>query len=347
MSIDEQFMDRCLTLAKLGAGTVSPNPMVGAVLVYEGIIIGEGFHGKFGGPHAEVNCINNVSKENQELISKSTLYVSLEPCSHFGKTPPCSHLIIHHKIKKVVIGCTDIFKEVSGKGIAQLSDAGIEVVTGVLERQCMELNRRFFCFHEKKRPYIILKWAQSFNSKIGAISGERILISNDYSNRLVHKWRSEEDAILIGTKTALNDDPNLTTRLWNGKNPVRVVIDIDLKLPSSLKVFNDASPSIIFNNFKNEKQGNIQFIKIEGNDFLFFLLQSLYNLNIQSVIIEGGTKTLQSFIDAGLWDETRVIINTELNILEGVDAPELKDGELETTEAFFTDLIHFYKRTER
>ncbi|MEO6135911.1 MAG: bifunctional diaminohydroxyphosphoribosylaminopyrimidine deaminase/5-amino-6-(5-phosphoribosylamino)uracil reductase RibD [Ginsengibacter sp.] len=347
MSIDEQFMDRCITLAKLGAGKVSPNPMVGAVLVYEGSIVGEGYHEIFGGAHAEVNCINSVSKQNQEFISKSTLYVSLEPCAHFGKTPPCSQLIVSHKIEKVVIGCTDIYKEVSGRGIAQLKDAGIEVATGILEQQCIELNKRFFCFHEKKRPYIILKWAQSFNSKIGAISGERILISNDYSNRLVHKWRSEEDAILIGTATALKDDPNLTTRLWKGNNPVRVVIDKDLKFPSSLNVFNDASPSIIFNNLKNDRNGNIQFIKIEGSDFLTSLLQSLYNLNIQSILVEGGSKTLQSFIDAGLWDEARVITNTELNIVSGVDAPELKDGKLETTEMFFTDLIHNYKRTER
>src|SRR5437868_6012424 len=230
-------MHRCLELAKLAAGNVAPNPMVGAVLVHEEKIISEGYHKQFGEPHAEVNCINNVKEEDKHLIEKSTLYVSLEPCSHFGKTPPCTDLIIKNKIPKVVIGCVDIYKEVHGRGIKKLQDAEVEVVTGILEKECIELNKRFFTFHEKYRPYIILKWAESANGKIG-IDTERVLISNEYSDRLVHKWRSEEAAILIGTNTALKDDPSLTTRLWQGNNPVRLVIDMDLRLPSHLKIFN-------------------------------------------------------------------------------------------------------------
>ena len=236
-------MTRCLQLAQLGAGNVAPNPMVGAVLVYEEKIIGEGYHRKYGEAHAEVNCINSVKESNRELIEKSTLYVSLEPCSHYGKTPPCSDLIIQNKIKKVVIGCQDIYKEVSGKGILKLRNAGVEVISGVLEKESVDLNKRFFTFHQKFRPYIILKWAQTANTKIGS-TNERILISNEYTNRLVHKWRSEEAAVLVGTNTAVQDDPFLTTRLWKGKNPVRIVIDKELKLPPSLNIFDTNSQTI-------------------------------------------------------------------------------------------------------
>jgi diaminohydroxyphosphoribosylaminopyrimidine deaminase/5-amino-6-(5-phosphoribosylamino)uracil reductase len=336
-------MQRCIQLAKKGAGNVAPNPMVGAILVYNDLIIGEGFHKKYGEAHAEVNCVNSVKEDNEHLIEKSILFVSLEPCAHFGKTPPCTNLIIQKKIKKVVIGCQDIFKEVSGKGIQKLNDAGIEVVLGVLQKECLELNKRFFTFHQKQRPYIILKWAQSINGKIGSLKGERILISNDYSNRVVHKWRSEEAAILVGTNTALNDNPSLTTRLWKGKNPVRIVIDKELKLPSSLKVFNNDTDTIIFNKIKNGSDSNIRFIKIDSDNFLQFILHSLYNLNIQSVLVEGGAKTLQSFIDKGLWDETRVITNKKLIIEDGVDAPQLKEAVLEKQEKYFSDLISYYR----
>lgn len=340
---DEQYMQRCIQLAKKGAGNVAPNPMVGAILVYNDLIIGEGFHKKYGEAHAEVNCVNSVKEDDEHLIEKSILFVSLEPCAHFGKTPPCTNLIIQKKIKKVVIGCQDIFKEVSGKGIQKLNDAGIEVILGVLQKECLELNKRFFTFHQKQRPYIILKWAQSINGKIGSLKGERILISNDYSNRVVHKWRSEEAAILVGTNTALNDNPSLTTRLWKGKNPVRIVIDKELKLPSSLKVFNNDTDTIIFNKIKNGSDSNIRFIKIDPDNFLQFILHSLYNLNIQSVLVEGGAKTLQSFIDKGLWDETRVITNKKLIIEEGVDAPQLKEAVLEKQEKYFSDLISYYR----
>jgi diaminohydroxyphosphoribosylaminopyrimidine deaminase/5-amino-6-(5-phosphoribosylamino)uracil reductase len=344
LSIDEQYMSRCIELAKLAAGHVAPNPMVGAVLVYEDKIIGEGYHKKYGEPHAEVNCINSVLAENKALIEKSTIYVSLEPCSHYGKTPPCVDLIIKNKIKKIVIGCKDIYKEVAGKGIEKLKNAGAEVILDVLENECKDLNKRFFTFHQKNCPYIILKWAQSANEKIGSLSGERILISNDYSNRLVHKWRSEEAAILAGTNTALKDNPSLTTRLWEGKNPVRIVIDKENNLPSTLEVFNHEANTIIFNLYKDSFENNLQFIKLEDSDLLEQILHSLFELNIQSVLVEGGSKTLQSFIDAGLWDEARVITNEEMMIENGLAAPELYGAVLKNQERYFSDLISYYRK---
>jgi diaminohydroxyphosphoribosylaminopyrimidine deaminase/5-amino-6-(5-phosphoribosylamino)uracil reductase len=343
MPSDEQLMQRCIQLAKLGAGNVAPNPMVGAVLVYEDKVIGEGYHKKFGEAHAEVNCINSVEEKNRSLIERSTMYVSLEPCAHHGKTPPCADLIIQKRIKKVVIGCMDIYKEVAGKGIEKLRNAGVEVVSGVLENECRDLNKRFFTFHQKKRPYIILKWAQSSNGKIGSNNTQRILISNDYTNRLVHKWRSEEAAILVGTNTALKDDPSLTTRLWKGKNPVRIVIDKDLKLPLSLKIFNDESKTIVYNNLKTSSEKNIRFFKLDNKYFLSEILHSLYEKDIQSVIVEGGAKTLQMFIDANLWDEARVIANGKMFMENGIDAPEMKNFLFEYEEKYFDDSLRFYK----
>jgi len=342
LEIDEQYMWRCVELAKLSAGNVAPNPMVGAVLVCENKIIGEGFHQKYGEAHAEVNCVNSVAEINKPLIEKSTIYVSLEPCAHHGKTPPCADLIIKNKIKRVVIGCQDIYKEVAGKGIEKLQNAGVEVVTGILENECRNLNKRFFTFHQKQRPYIILKWAQSANGKIGS-EKERILISNDYTNRIVHKWRSEESAILVGTNTALIDDPSLTTRLWNGKNPVRIVIDTQLKLPLTLSVFNKAANTLIFNFFKNATENNLTYIKADPANFIGKTLSALYELNIQSVLIEGGAKTLQSFIDRGLWDEARIITNEEMVMENGISAPELKDFVLIDEDKYFNDRIHYYR----
>jgi len=337
-------MARCIQLAKLGAGNVAPNPMVGAVLVYKDKIIGEGHHKEYGGPHAEANCINNVEGENKLLIEKSTLYVSLEPCAHHGKTPPCSDLIIKNKIKKVVVGCRDIYEKVAGKGIEKLQNAGVETVTGLLENECIEFNKRFFTFHQKKRPFIILKWAQSANGKIGSQENKRILISNEYSNRLVHKWRSEEAGILAGTNTVLKDDPLLTTRLWKGKNPVRILIDKELKLPLTQKIFNEDSKTIIFNLYRNAIEKNCQFIKIDNDNFLDEILQSLFENDIQSILVEGGAKTLQFFIDKGLWDEARIITNEELIIEDGIDTPEMKNFVPVKEEKYFSDLIHFYKR---
>ena len=337
-------MSRCLQLAKSGAGNVAPNPMVGSVLVYKDKIIGEGYHQQYGEAHAEVNCIADVSRENIPFIEKSTLYVSLEPCSHFGKTPPCTDLIIKNKIKKVVIGCKDVYKEVAGNGIEKLQNAGVEVITGILENESISLNKRFFTFHQKFRPFIILKWAQSSNIKVGSNNSPRILISNEYSNRLVHKWRSEEAGILVGTNTIIQDNPSLTTRLWPGKNPVRIIIDKDMKLSQSAKIFNHEAKTIIYNLVRNSNEENVNYIKIEQEDFLEGLLQSLFELNILSILIEGGAKTLESFIERGLWDEARVITNEDLIIENGINAPEMKDFNLQNQERYSGDGICYYTR---
>ena len=344
MDTDELYMHRCLQLAKLAAGNVAPNPMVGAVLVHDEKIIGEGYHEKFGGPHAEVNCLNSVKEEDKKNISKSALYVSLEPCSHFGKTPPCTDLIIRNKIPKVIIGCKDLFKEVDGRGIKKLQDAGVQVVTGVLEEECRRINRRFFTFHQKQRPYIILKWAESADGKMaagGIKTGQRTFISNDCSNRLVHKWRSEEASILVGTQTALLDNPSLTTRLWNGKDPIRLVIDNNLRLPLQLALFDKKARTIVFNTQKQQEEENLLFYKIAQDD-LNAMLTALYELQIQSVLVEGGARLLQSFIDKGLWDEARIIRNDQLVIGKGLSAPELKGGSLHHQEKCLGDTIRYF-----
>ena len=340
-------MKRCLHLAAKGAGHVAPNPMVGAVLVHNNRIIGEGYHQRYGEAHAEVNCITSVKEEDRNFIAYSILYVSLEPCVHFGKTPPCADLIIRHKIPKVVIGVRDPFKEVNGKGIEKLQRAGIEVQLGILEDECKEMNKRFFTFYTKHRPYIILKWAETANGFIsnslpsssddnegfqdgfpttGAMqhSGKgRLLISNEYSNRLVHKWRSEEAGILVGTNTALSDNPDLTTRLWNGPSPVRLIIDMDLRLPGTLKIFNHASPTIIFNTIKHEEDGNLHYYQVtEDTSLVHQVVNALSHLKIQSVMIEGGARLLQSFIDEQCWDEIRIIKNNKLIIEKGLPAPQ-------------------------
>jgi diaminohydroxyphosphoribosylaminopyrimidine deaminase/5-amino-6-(5-phosphoribosylamino)uracil reductase len=337
-------MSRCLQLANLGAGNVAPNPMVGAILVYNDKIIGEGYHQQCGEAHAEVNCIASVSKENIPLIKESTLYVSLEPCSHFGKTPPCTDLIIKNKIKKVVIGCKDVYKEVSGKGIERLQNAGVGVIPGILEKESISINKRFFTFHQKFRPYVILKWAQSSNLKVGSNNSPRILISNEYSNRLVHKWRGEEEGILVGTNTIIQDNPSLTTRLWPGKNPVRIIIDKDLKLSQSAKIFDREAKTIIYNLIRYSNEENVSYIKIEEQDFLQGLLQSLFELKIISILIEGGAKTLGSFIERDLWDEARVITNEELIIENGINAPEMKNFILQNQEKYSGDRISYYAR---
>ncbi|HNU88112.1 MAG TPA: bifunctional diaminohydroxyphosphoribosylaminopyrimidine deaminase/5-amino-6-(5-phosphoribosylamino)uracil reductase RibD [Ferruginibacter sp.] len=355
MSSQEQYMQRCLQLAATGAGQAAPNPMVGAVLVYKDRIIGEGYHEKYGKAHAEVNCINNVAENDKTFISGSTMYVSLEPCAHFGKTPPCTNLIIENKIPNVVIGCRDSFSEVNGKGIEKLKEAGIQVTVGVLEKECLELNKRFFTFHNRQRPYIILKWAQSSDGKIAAplnppeggtlepAGAGRLLISNEFSNRLVHKWRSEEAAILVGTNTAWRDDPSLTTRLWPGQDPVRLVIDKELKLPSHLKLFNGNSETIVFNYIKKEDSGKLHYHQLNRqDDLLIQLLAVLYEKKIQSVLVEGGAKLLQSFIDAGLWDEARIICNEELAIGNGLNAPVLKHQLLISEEKIDTDTISVF-----
>lgn len=337
-------MQRCLQLARLGAGNVAPNPMVGAVLVYKDVIIGEGYHEKFGEPHAEVNCINSVIEENRKFIKSSRLFVSLEPCAHFGKTPPCSQLIIKENIPEVIIGCRDSYKEVAGKGIIQLEQAGIRVTTPLLENECREINKRFFAFHEKKRPYIILKWAQSLDGKIAADGNERTLITNDFTNKLVHRWRSEEAAILVGTNTALKDNPKLTSRFWAGKNPIRIVIDKELRLPAGLNVFNNEASTLIFNTIKDFKKDGVEWIKILQVNFLKQMLTQLYQKNIQSILIEGGANTIQHFIEENLWDEARVITNTKMLIGKGILSPETKNFLLEKQETIEEDLVSYYKK---
>lgn len=337
-------MHRCLQLAKMGTGNVAPNPMVGAVLVNENEIIGEGYHQQYGQAHAEVNCINNVSEANQSVIEKSTLYVSLEPCAHFGKTPPCADLIIKNKIPNVVIACRDSYEEVDGKGIQKLQQAGVNVIVGILEKEALELNKRFFTFHRKQRPYIILKWAQSRDAKIARHDFSALKISNDITNRMVHKWRSEEAAIIVGTNTALHDNPSLTTRLWKGNNPVRLVLDLQLKLPLSLHLFDGSVKTIVFNQVKHEEENGVTFYKLSsGEDIISGLLNALYRLKIQSVLVEGGARLLQSFIDQNYWDEARVITNEQLIIESGINAPEPKESNLVSINKATGDQVAFYQ----
>jgi diaminohydroxyphosphoribosylaminopyrimidine deaminase / 5-amino-6-(5-phosphoribosylamino)uracil reductase len=343
MTNDLKYMHRCIQLAKLGAGYVAPNPMVGAVLVYEERIIGEGYHKGYGQAHAEVNCINSVSEEDKHLIPVSTLYVSLEPCAHYGKTPPCSTLIIHQGISKVVIGCRDPFKEVAGKGIEQLQNAGIDVTVGILENECKELNKRFLTFHTQHRPYIILKWAQTANGKIAASTDKRLLVTNEFTNRIVHKWRSEEMGILVGTNTAIIDNPELTNRLWSGRSPVRLIVDMQLRLSPSLKIFNQQQPTIIFNALRHDENGKVMYYQVtEDVSILYQILNASYQSNIQSIIVEGGAKLLQSFIDEWLWDEGRIITNEIFYIENGLSAPQLSNYYFSHSENIFSDRINYY-----
>lgn len=340
----EVYMARCIELAQLGAGHVAPNPMVGAVLVHNDVIIGEGYHQKWGEPHAEVNCLRSVGVQHRHLLSQATMYVSLEPCAHFGKTPPCADLLIENNIRQVVIGCSDPFNQVNGKGIEKLRAAGINVITGILEPECRQLNKRFFTFHTQQRPYIVLKWAQSNNGMVDSTTGARVLISNNFSNRLVHKWRTEEAGILVGTRTALADDPQLNVRWWTGNNPVRMVIDLDLKLPTHLHLFNNQQSTILFNTKKHSKEGLISYYRIEGKNVLAELMQACYHLKITSLLVEGGPTLHQSLVDAGLWDEARVIENHDLVIDDGVAAASLHHHRLDHSYSLLTDQISFYHR---
>jgi diaminohydroxyphosphoribosylaminopyrimidine deaminase/5-amino-6-(5-phosphoribosylamino)uracil reductase len=327
MSDHERYMKRCLELAVKGLGYVAPNPMVGCVIVCDGEIIGEGFHERYGEAHAEVNAINAV--KNKELLKKSTLYVNLEPCSHFGKTPPCADLIIEHKIPYVVIGSIDSNSLVSGKGIEKLAKAGIDVKVGILEDDCKKLNKRFFTFHEKKRPYIILKWAQTADGFIDAKRNEEntskpIQISNSDSKKLLHLWRSQEQAILVGTNTSLLDNPQLTVREVTGKNPLRITVDKWLRIPKHFHLFDLSTPTLVFTASDEPSQKNLEFIKIDfEQEIIPQILNELYKRNIQSLLIEGGEKILNSFIDAGLWDSARVFIS-EKKLIKGIAAPVLK-----------------------
>ena len=326
MKVQEKYIKRCIELAKNGLGTTYPNPLVGCVIVYENKIIGEGWHKKSGEAHAEVIAIESV--QNKELLSSSTLYVSLEPCSHFGKTPPCADLILKYKIPNVVIGTIDPNSKVAGKGIQKLKDSGVNVTFGILEKECNELNKRFFTFHRKSRPFIILKWAESsdgFISPKNRSEEKPVWISNEYSRQLVHKWRSEEQAILVGTQTIIDDNPSLTVRDWTGENPIRVIIDKENNVDSSKNVFDNQAKTIVFSSKEvTSISETIQNIKIDFDiNSTQTIVEKLYENNIQSIIIEGGSKTIQSFIDANIWDEARVFIG-EIKLHDGTKAPEFK-----------------------
>ena len=329
-------MKKCLELAKKGMGYVSPNPMVGCVIVFNDEIIGEGYHQEYGKDHAEVNAIENV--KDKSLLKKSTLYVNLEPCVHFGKTPPCTNLIIESKIPKVVIGCADSYSEVSGKGIKKMQNRGIEIIVGVLGKESRELNKRFFTFHEKKRPYIILKWAESKDGFMAPLNQNKpFWMTSSETKKLVHKWRAEEEAILIGRITAKKDNPSLTVREVAGSNPIRIIIDKNLTLSGDLNLFNSEAKTIIFNSLKSEENGTNQFIKIDFNYLIEKILKELHKQNIQSVKIEGGTITLQSFIDSNIWDEARIFTANKL-FSQGLKTPII-EGKIILERKIGTDTL--------
>lgn len=317
-------MKHALELAFKGLGHVAPNPMVGCVIVHNNQIIAEGYHEQYGSAHAEPNAIKQVS---DELLKESTLYVTLEPCSHFGKTPPCADLIISKGIRKVVVGNLDINPLVSGKGIQKLKDDGIEVEYGVLDNECRALNKRFFTFHEKKRPYVILKWAQTQDGFIShwplPQDKEDNWITGKESKDLVHQWRSQEQAILIGYNTLMNDNPLLTTRLASGKNPTRLVLSRTIDLPEDLHIFNQDAKTIIFNPVKDEIKNNVEFVKIDWNKKAQEVLDYCFKHNISSVIVEGGTNTIYNFMNINAWDEAKVFVNPTKKFEHGISAPEI------------------------
>ena len=331
MTDHETYIKRCLFIAKLGLGKTRPNPMVGCVIVYKNEIIGEGFTSPYGGNHAEVNAIKSVRDKSK--LKSSTLYVTLEPCSHYGKTPPCSDLIVENKIPNVVIGCLDVNEKVAGKGVAKLKESGCNVIVGILEKECKNHHKRFFTFHIRKRPYIILKWAETLDGFIAPESkSERkpIWITNELSRQLVHKWRTEEQAILVGKNTVIQDNPSLTARDWTGENPVRIVLDPDESLSKNLNVFNNEAKTFVICE-KDIDYSNKVAEQI--SDFLF-------KKNINSVIIEGGSQTLQTFLNSNLWDEARVFIGQK-EFKKGIKAPEFK-GTLLSEHILNFDILKIY-----
>lgn len=340
MTPEELLITRTFELARLGIGSVSPNPRVGCVIVKDGIVLGEGWHQTYGQAHAEINAIAHV--KNKGLLAGSTVYVNLEPCSHTGKTLPCADQLITHGIKKVVIANLDTNPLVSGNGVKKLREAGIEVITGILESEGLALNKRFFTFQEQHRPYIILKWAQTADGFIARSNYESKWISNEFSRQLVHKWRSEEDAILIGTKTAAHDNPKLTVRDWSGRDPVRVVIDRFLRLPDTLNIFDQSVRTICYNLLKHEEHPNLSLIRLEEQDFIPTLVSHLAKEKIQSVMIEGGSMTLSLFINAGLWDEARVFSSSR-SFHTGITAPSFQ-GYSVSEEAIQGDTLRIFQR---
>ncbi len=340
-------MSRAIEIAQNGLGTTAPNPMVGAVIVHDGQLIGEGFTSPFGGRHAEVNAINSVS--DKALLKQATLYVTLEPCSHFGKTPPCADLIIEHKIPSVVVGLLDPHEKVAGQGIEKLRNAGVEVVTGLLEAECRDHHKRFLTFHEKKRPYIILKWAETADGFVAPDTSKRIenpqpyWISNSYSRQLTHKWRSEEQAILVGTNTVLEDNPKLDVRSWTGKSPLRVVLDRNLRIKRNFTILDGSAPTLILTEIKDTSQyhkGLDYRILDFSKDVIPKICSILHEYNLLSVLVEGGAKTLQSFIEADLWDEARIFTGTS-SFKSGIKAPNIS-GRLVASTSMGSDTLKIY-----
>lgn len=345
---DEKYMQRCIEIAKNGLGTTAPNPMVGAVVVHNKVIIGEGYTSPYGGNHAEVNAINSVN--DKTLLPESTLYVTLEPCSHFGKTPPCVDLIIKNRIARVVIGVKDPHEKVAGKGIQKLKNSGCTVEVGVLENECAEHHKRFLTYHIKKRPYIILKWAETADGFIAPKKEMRLKnpepywITGSIARQLVHKWRSDEQAILVGTQTVIDDNPNLDVRQWTGKSPTRVILDRRLKVPRDAHVLDGKQQTVIFcsksDTNKYKKGLTYKFIDFE-KDNVAQLCNALHELNIQSILIEGGAKTLQGFIDANVWDEARIFKGIA-KFEKGLKAPGIK-GTLLCTEQIGKETLTILK----
>ncbi|SKB88195.1 diaminohydroxyphosphoribosylaminopyrimidine deaminase [Soonwooa buanensis] len=341
---DKFYLQRCIQLAEKAIGKTYPNPMVGAVIVHNDKIIGEGYHKKAGEAHAEINAINSVKDEDFNLLKESTIYVSLEPCAHFGKTPPCALKIKEIGFKKVVIGIIDSHDKVSGKGVKIIEDAGISVESGILEQESLTLNKRFFTFHQKSRPYIILKWAESSDGFMDK-NFQPTQISNSLCKQFVHKMRSEEHAILVGKNTALHDNPSLTTREITGRNPIRILIDFKLEIPENFAIFNEEAETIVFNSVKNEVKNNVQFIKIEKDNFVQNLMEKLFEQNIQSVLVEGGSFTLQQFINANIWDEAFVLKNPDLKLQNGTKAPIFNFKTKEKID-FRDNIIEYYINPE-
>ncbi len=326
MTPDEVFMSRAIALAKMANSRVYPNPYVGAVVVLNNEIIAEGYHVHYGGAHAEVHAVNTV--HDKTVLRESTIYVTLEPCAHHGKTPPCADLLVQHQFQRVVIGSVDPFALVNGAGIQRLKNAGIAVEVGVLKDACDKLNERFFTFHRKKRPFITLKWAESKDGYIAPKNqhlGERFAITGALAHQMVHIQRAQEHAILIGKNTALLDNPQLNVRLVAGRNPLRFVIDANLDLPRELKIFQDGEPTYVFNLLKNTQEGPIHFIEMETIDVHSICL-TLHKMGVLSVYIEGGAHTIQQFIDAGCWDRSYRFIGSEL-LSEGIYSPVLPESD--------------------
>lgn len=332
------YMKRCLSLAALGAGSASPNPMVGCVIVRDGQIIGEGWHRQYGGPHAEVNAIADAEANGHgDLLKESTLYVSLEPCSHWGKTPPCADLIIEKRIPQVVVGCIDSYCEVSGRGVAKMREAGIDVTVGMLEDECLHFNRRFFTAQTLGRPYIILKWAQTSDGYLDAGRPTAAIppawMTGEAARILVHRWRTEEDAILVGTRTAELDNPSLTVRAWQGRNPLRVVLDRHLTLSPTLNLFTADAKTVLFTAAAKKVEAEAKFaenpnVAIESFENLSGLLGTLRQppYRVQSLIVEGGAQVLNAFIRTGLWDEARVF-TSPLSVRELYPAALIPDPQ--------------------